>query len=178
MQNLDSSSSPAGAAQPPDADALNLQMITQQMRDNQNLSLAVLGGAGAAVVGAVIWAVITAVTHYQLGIMAIGVGFLVGFAVRILGRGITPTFGVIGAVLSLVGCAIGNFLASAAFYAEQEKISVFDVLKAVDFQTALDVMVQTFDPVDAVFYAIAVYYGYKNSFKTPAVADLDSTAAR
>jgi len=47
----------------------------QEARDNQNLSLGVGGGIAAAVVGAIIWAIITVVTGYQIGWMAVGVGF-------------------------------------------------------------------------------------------------------
>ena len=43
---------------------------------------ALLLGAGAAAVSAVVWYGITELTGYQLGIVAIAVGFAVGFAVR------------------------------------------------------------------------------------------------
>jgi hypothetical protein len=42
----------------------------------------VLFGAGAAVVSAIVWYVIVKVTGYELGIIAIAVGFFVGMAVR------------------------------------------------------------------------------------------------
>src|SRR6187431_3334576 len=43
---------------------------------------ALLFGSGAAAVSAVVWYGITELTGYQLGIVAIAVGFAVGFAVR------------------------------------------------------------------------------------------------
>ena len=49
-----------------------------------NLPPGVVAGLGAAIVGAAIWAAITAATDYQIGFMAIGVGFLAGFAVRLV----------------------------------------------------------------------------------------------
>ncbi len=71
------------------------------MKEN-NIPLAILGGAVGALVGAGIWAAVTVSTGYQIGYMAIAIGFLVGFAVRYLGKGSAPVFGVIGAVLALV----------------------------------------------------------------------------
>ena len=65
-----------------------------------NNPLAIIGGLIAALVGAAIWAAITVETGYQIGYMAVGVGFLVGFAVRIFGKGTTQAFGIIGAVLA------------------------------------------------------------------------------
>ena len=44
-------------------------------------------GAGAAILGAAIWAGVTAVTHLQLGLIAIVVGLMVGAAVRSGARG-------------------------------------------------------------------------------------------
>jgi len=148
----------------PDADRLKLQMTMQQLRDNQNYSMAILGGSVAAIVGAVLWAVVTALTKWQIGFMAIGVGFLVGFAVRKMGQGVSVGFGVIGAVLSLIGCLLGNYLAVCAIYAAQQNIGIFDVLGQVDFQTGVRVMIDSFHPMDVLFYVIAIYYGYKYSF--------------
>ena len=69
---------------------------------------AVLAGLIAAGLGAYLWAVITIATGYQIGFMAIGVGVLVGSAVRGFGKGIEPVFGVIGTTLALLGCAAGS----------------------------------------------------------------------
>ena len=84
-----------------------------------NLPLGALAGLGAAIAGAAIWAAITAATEYQIGWMAIGVGFLVGFAVRVVGKGSEASFGVVGAVLALLGCLLGNLLTLAWFAAQQ-----------------------------------------------------------
>jgi len=160
---------PAAPAPASEIDSVKLQMTIQQLKDNQNLPFALLGGAAAALVGAVLWAVVTAVTNWQIGFMAVGVGFLVGLAVRKLGQGVSISFGVIGAVFSLAGCVLGNYLANCSIIAAQQNMSILDVLKQVDFKIAVDIMVQVFHPMDALFYVIAIYYGYKYSFKTLAL---------
>jgi len=158
----------------PEVDQMKLQMLMQQIRDNQNLSLAVLGGAVAALVGAGIWAAVTVVTSWQIGFMAIGIGFLVGYVVRRLGQGVDTSFGIVGAVLSLAGCVVGNYLTVCAIIANFESVGFFDVLMTVDMQTAIDLMIESSDFMDLLFYGMAAYYGYKNSFRKLTEGELSS----
>jgi hypothetical protein len=132
-------------------------------QDSSNIVLGSLAGLGAAFLGAAIWAAITVFTGYQIGWMAVGVGFLVGISVRQFGRGRTPLFAVTGAVLALAGCVIGNALAIIGFHANQNTEPFFGVLMQVDPAALTGVMVETADPMDLLFYAIAVYEGFKLS---------------
>ena len=152
-------------AAPPAIDEIKMQMLMNSLEDNQNLSMGILGGFLAALAGASIWAIITAVTEYQIGFMAIGVGFLVGYAVRYLGQGVDQVYGIIGGGLSLVGCLLGNVLTACIFYAEAEAVPFMDVVGSLDFSIALEILVESFAPMDILFYGIAVYYGYKWSFR-------------
>src|SRR4051812_10018311 len=81
-----------------------------ELRKQQDLPNALIGGLASAIVGAVLWAVITVATEHQIGYMAIGVGFLAGFSVRYFGCGIDFHFRIVGAFFALLGCALGNFL--------------------------------------------------------------------
>lgn len=141
-----------------------LRMALDQLLAEQNLAAGTIAGAIAAVVAAGIWAVLTAVTEYQIGFMAIGVGFLVGIAMRMVGKGIEPVFGIVGAALSLIGCLIGNLLTMTWFIAASEGVSYGEMLGALTPALAVEIMTGTFDPMDLVFYGIAVYFGYKYSF--------------
>ena len=128
-----------------------------------NLPFAVAAGIVAAIVGAAIWAGITVATEYQIGWMAVGVGFLVGIAVRQFGKGSTPVYGVIGAALALAGCLLGNVLTLVAFYGIGEEISFFAALGAVDFARVPAILIETGSPIDLLFYGIAISAGYKTS---------------
>ncbi len=75
-------------------DQAKLQLMLQEIRGNQNLLFGVVGGMVAAAVGAAIWAVITALTNFQIGWMAVGVGFLVGYAVRMCGKVLIRVLGL------------------------------------------------------------------------------------
>jgi hypothetical protein len=131
-----------------------------------NLFLAVIGGLVAAIVGAVLWAVITAATQFQIGFMAVGVGFLVGGAVWALGHGQTPVFGVVGAVCALLGCVLGNVLTACYFIGSSEGMGTVETLQGVIAAGNLvNLITATFEGMDLLFYGIAVYEGFKLSFR-------------
>lgn len=90
----------------PSLDAEQLEILKVELKSQENLPLGIFGGISAAIVGGILWAVITVITSFQIGYMAIGVGYLVGFAVLKLGKGTTKIFGVLGAVLALTGCLL------------------------------------------------------------------------
>ena len=149
-----------------DIDQVKLDLFMQQIRDNQNLSAALFGGFVAALVGSIVWGAVTYFTEWQIGFMAVGVGFLVGYAVRTLGNGLDMSFGVVGAVMSLLGCVLGNYLAVSVWIAQAQSIPILDQIFGVDLDFAMQVMIESFHPMDVLFYAIAIYYGYKSSFRT------------
>lgn len=128
---------------------------------SNNLVVGVLGGAIAALVGAAAWAAITVATGWQIGFMAIGVGFLVGMAVRKLGRGSSPPYAIAGAALALGGCLAGNALALVGFHANAMNVSFLSVLTSVEPVALGAAMVETASAMDFVFYAIAVYEGFR-----------------
>ena len=51
---------------------------------HQDFYYAIVGGLLATLISAIIWAVVTVATQYQIGYMAIGVGLFVGFLCPIL----------------------------------------------------------------------------------------------
>jgi hypothetical protein len=81
----------------PELDPAMIEVAFQKFEAEQNMVGGFLAGAVAALVGAGVWALVTVLTGYQIGFMAIGVGFLVGLAVQFAGKGINKIFGVMGA---------------------------------------------------------------------------------
>ncbi|OHB68091.1 MAG: hypothetical protein A2Y77_16385 [Planctomycetes bacterium RBG_13_62_9] len=136
--------------------------------------MAAIGGLGAAAVGAIIWAVITVATNYQIGWMAVGVGFLVGGMVRTLGRGIDKSFGYLGAAMAAFGCLLGNLLSLCTVIASQEGVSPFAILAHISSHPVVipGALIVTFHPMDLLFYGLAVYEGYRLSFRRITEADL------
>ncbi len=155
---------PTASAEPQIEDA-QIQYVIEQLRNEQNLAMGVLAGTGAALAGAAVWAVVTVVTQYQIGWMAVGVGFLVGIAVRQFGKGIDKTFGVVGAVLALVGCLLGNLFAVCGMIAAEEGVGFLEVVSGLNAEIVMELMSATFSPMDLLFYGIAVYEGFKLSIR-------------
>jgi hypothetical protein len=149
-----------------------LQYAIGTLRDQQNLGVGILAGTAAAGVGAGVWALITVLTEYQIGWMAVGVGVLVGFSLRKFGKGIDKTFGIAGAALALFGCLLGNLLAVCGFVSVQESIPFLQVLGGLTPSVAAELLTVTFSPIDVLFYGIAVYEGYKLSFRQVTKEDL------
>lgn len=143
----------------------------EKLRFHQDFNYAIIGGILAALVSAALWAVITVATKYQIGYMAIGVGFLVGFGIRFFGSGIDKKFGFLGAVLALLGCLTGNLLSQIGFYANEQSMGFLEVLNLLDFTYIPSILVESFSPMDLLFYGIAVYAGYRFAFRqlTPAL---------
>jgi hypothetical protein len=118
-----------------------------------------LGAAvGAALLGAVGWAIVTVVTDYRIGFVAVGIGFLVGMAIERFGGG-DPRLPVVGAIVALAGCVLGDLLAEAHIIAKDVGISIWTVLQKPD--PLWRVYTHVFRAFDFVFYAIAAYEGWR-----------------
>jgi len=169
------SETPEAAQTPPEPaiDPAQVAYLQQRLLSEQNLMLGVAAGAVAAVLGAAAWAGVTVASGYQIGFMAIGVGFGVGFAVRRAGRGTTSAFGMVGASFALLGCAAGNLLAVTAIVASKEGVTLLDALRSLDVELAKRLMIAFFSPMDPLFYGLAVYEGYRLSFRQISREELD-----
>lgn len=165
----------APAATTGEIDPLKLQDFVRRRRSEQNLGMGILGGVLGAAIGAGLWAAITAMLEgRQIGFMAIGVGFLTGFGVRYLGKGMDPIFGVVGAVLSLAGCVAGNLLAVMLYASMHNNIPFAAIAAHMTPDRAWMILVDTFSPIDLLFYGLAVYFGYRYSFHSISHAELES----
>jgi hypothetical protein len=153
-------------------DQMKVQSFMQRRKAEQSMPLALAAGVIAAIVGAVIWAVVTDMTGYQIGWMAVGVGFLVGYAVQYLGKGIERPFQYVGAICALLGCILGNYFAVAGSVAQDMHVDILTVISRIPLDKAAAVMKSSFQPMDLLFYAIAVYEGYRFSLKRISTAEL------
>lgn len=158
-------------------DAARMEMAIERLRTEQNLAGGLIAGAGGALVGAAAWALVTVTTNMQIGWMAVGVGFLVGIAIRTWGKGVDKVFGYAGAGLALLGCLAGNLMTVCIMVARQEEMPVMEVFSTLSPALVVDLMVQTFSPMDVLFYGIAVYEGYQLSFRKFTQADITRVMA-
>ena len=140
----------------------------EELNYDSNLILGLVGGVLAMLVSAVIWGLITYFTEYQISWMAIGVGFFVGIAIQKLGKGKSLIFGISGAILSLLGCLLGNYLFYNGILAREWEAPYFSVLLAIslDPATILELFTMAFDIMDLLFYGVAAYIGFRAAMGT------------
>ncbi|MBN1756932.1 MAG: hypothetical protein JW863_01355 [Chitinispirillaceae bacterium] len=153
---------------PPEKNKQTINARFQELtRENQHESgsvvFAVTSGLLASLTSAVIWAVITLVADYQIGWMAIGVGFFVGFTVRYFGRGKTPLYSFIGSFFSLFGCVTGNLLCIVGFIAKEQGTGYLQFFYQMPFTSLLSIFPSTIEPMDFLFYLLAAYEGFRFS---------------
>ncbi len=161
---------------PVEIDPMVLERAIESMRGEQNLGLAILAGSVTSLLCAAAWGAITVVTEYQIGWMAVGLGFAVAIAVRLAGKGIDSIYAVMGAGFALLGCALGNLFAGCGFLAAQESVPVFQVLTGLNGELTVAIMSAMFSPMDLLFYGIAAYEGFQLSRRGLSQEDLDRAA--
>jgi hypothetical protein len=130
----------------------------------ENLLFGILAGAVAAGVGAAIWMGITVMTGVHVGYVALGVGALVGLAVRFVGNGRSMIFGIIGAVLTLLGCLGGEVLTVAQLASTPQR-DFYSTLTTIDLTQLLNNIFNRMDPIMYLIYAIGIFEGYKLSIR-------------
>ena len=166
-----------------DTEAFEEYLATVQSQ--QSMVGGLCGGLAGALIGAAGWALVTVATNTGFGLVAVDVGLLAGYGVRLGGRGIERTFGILGAALALVGCAAGKLLTLAILITNQGDLSLAQVfvLMVTNPAEVGNALAKTFHPLDLLFYAIALYFGsvgVRNTRYTVAcglIADLTAVIA-
>lgn len=121
---------------------------------------AIVAGAASAFIAAVMWAAIVSITGWQIGFFAIGVGLIVGVAVRRVGNGASMALGVIAAIFALVGTLLGDFFAVATVISKFRGVGILEMFTADELPFALNGFTRAFDVINFLFYGLAVYTAF------------------
>lgn len=148
--------------------------VYEQMKLEENLTAATFSGITTAVLAAVLWGLVTVVLEIQFGFMPILIGTAVGYAIRKTGNGVTTIFGILGASISLFGCLLGNFFSIVGFVSLEADLNFFLVLLNFDYSYIPEIMSETFQPIDILFYGLAITSGYKLSFRAITEQDIQT----
>jgi hypothetical protein len=124
-----------------------------------NLMAGIIGGIIGAIIGAILWGIISVWLDRQIGYMAIGVGVLVGLGIRFLGKGTSIKFGIAGAVLAILGCIAGNVVMLYILFAREFSLSIWFVMSNLSASDIISLLKETFQWIDILFYALALYTG-------------------
>lgn len=93
--------------------------------DGKDLTRGILGAVGGALLGMFIWYFLIKVTGYEIGIVAWGVGLLVGGAARVVSRNPSNALGLVCGGCAFVAIVGGQYLALLAVVdKEMEQLAV------------------------------------------------------
>lgn len=146
----------------------------EKVKSEQNLGLGIGTSTLVGLLGAALWAVITVVTEFQIGYMAVAIGAGVGYTMRHFGKGVDQIFGISGAIIAVLSCFLGNFFSLIGFVANVEGLGYIETLLAIDYSLVPSAMQESFSVMDILFYGIAGYEGYKFAFRVFTNDDLRS----
>ena len=132
---------------------------------DQNPFGALIGGIAGVILSTTVWAIVVSVYKLELDIVAISVGFIVGYMVKILGRGVTPVYGIAGVIFTLAGCISGRIVSAIIVSNAEPLTSVLTRIIKLDSGTAVYYLESTFKSSDLIFYLIALIAGYYCSFR-------------
>ena len=101
------------------------------INENSNLTAAILGGAVASFVSAVLWFLVTYFSGYEFMYASVVIGFITGYTVLLTGRGAHIKFGIIGGLFALLGTLLGIHLTAIGLLANAAGIGFFEQLSEV-----------------------------------------------
>jgi hypothetical protein len=136
--------------------------VTVGAENPGNPVLGFMAGLVAAAIGAGIWMAVEVGLNIQLGLVAIGIGALVGFTIRLAGHGSHMLYGVMGAMLTLGGCLGGEIL-SQLYQASSPQVGMLALAGSTNYVQMVQTIFSHMDIIGYVIYGIGIYEGYKLS---------------
>lgn len=124
------------------------------------IGMPIIGGLIAAILGGVVWAAVAAMTEYEVGLIAILVGVLCGYAVALFSnKQIATVHKIIAVVFSLIGILLGKYLTVVYFTAQL--YTDMSMMKLVFNGEMISAFVETFteyfsEPIDLLFVVLAI----------------------
>jgi hypothetical protein len=127
-----------------------LQQQQQPQVKPASLGIIIIGAIAAAAVGAVVWALIVYYGNYEIGILASGIGALVGITVAFLAKkNVEQQQQIVAVIFGLLGVLAGKYLSFYLFVKKAEAELGQDLLGYVNFS-------DTFKAIDILWIVLAV----------------------
>jgi hypothetical protein len=134
-------------------------------KSKENLVMAIIGVVMVSVVVVALWPVLVKFTGYKVGWMALVQGFAAGYAVKKLGKGISPGFGILAGIITFLIWLAGNLLTACVIFSKIKNVSFFSILTNMDVPSAFDFLKAFLGPIDFLIGIAAVYAAYYLGFK-------------
>jgi hypothetical protein len=136
--------------------------LGRRLEDAQSFRNAVTAGVITVVLFAIAWLGVSAMTQRVFPWFPVLLGFVLGYVVRLVGKGLDWRFPALAAALTLLGSALGLVVISAAYTASELGTSTMTILtnaSQLTWPVFFDEVVTAADFVFAVVAAgIAAFY--------------------
>lgn len=136
-----------------------------KLRKYQSFIYALAGGIIAALAAAIGWSFAADLFSIPAIYLSLGVGILVGLAIRYFGAGMHWLFGVLGGILTLAGCLFGSYLIHEGMVDRLSEIGLKQVLSLIRPELMINTLLDSYLPLDLVFYGLSVALGYLLSLR-------------
>ena len=137
------------SGEPCDASAADGKLLV----DEQSIRNAFIAGIITIVVFSILWAAMSSFLNRVFPWMTVMLGVLLGFAIRLAGRGVHWHFPMLAAALALVGSLAANILIAADYTAETYFTDTMHILQSVTSMTWPVFFDEVLRATD-VFYAV------------------------
>lgn len=138
--------------------------LIDSIKEKAHPNLGILLGIAMGILGAFVWAAITIITGYNIGFVAIGVGFLVSLGFTKAGKDTNAIYGVIAGVIALLSIFLGEAMINIYYVATYYEVGIIDALLNIDYNVLLEIIFEGFDVKSVIFYFIAVSAAFKGSY--------------
>lgn len=138
--------------------------MLEKLNSESRPGLGIVAGSLLGIVGAILWAVVVKLTGYNIGIVAIGVGYLVSEGFVRAGRGTNKTIGIVAGIIALLSIFLGEILTMFVLIAEYWDMTLVETVQNIYISKLPQLVVESTEPFSLVFYFIAISYAYKRSF--------------
>ncbi|MDD5111295.1 MAG: hypothetical protein PHG85_01980 [Candidatus Altiarchaeota archaeon] len=134
--------------------------------EKPNILIGAMAGLTVALVSSLIWFAVVVITNYQLGIVAIIVGWLIGFCtLKATGGKTSRTLQIIAIAITIFAMGLSEYLVVNHFtneYLDEEGEGKYLPLMLPPNAIA-EIIYESIaaDPLTLLFWAIAVYQAYK-----------------
>lgn len=129
------------------------------------IGLPIIGGLIAAIVGGAVWAAIAASTEYEVGLIAILIGALTGYAVVLFSnKRIATVHKIIAVIFALLGILLGKYLTVVYFTSQ-----LFGDIGMMELAFDVEIIREFFatitdyfsEPIDLLFIVLAILSAWR-----------------
>jgi len=145
--------------------------LADQLEDEQNFLLAVVSGSISLIVCAFLWALFSYASGYSYSFMAIIVGAVVGYTIKISGKGIKIKFGILAGILTVATIILGTMLVGAIDAAVYYDTTPWQAFFQQSFSDRMNEYLRYINLVDFAFMIIGIGFSSKYAFRNLSKAE-------